>query len=101
MQRTRSDVVRELRTKAVRGEGASALARLAIAQHPIEPLDRFLLADYFREAFCFAEGGWFALYGWMPDGTGELDDARLDHVLGRRIAKTRPEWEAALRASAA
>jgi hypothetical protein len=68
-----------------------------VAQHPplkaAGAVDRNLLVQYFSEAFCFADGEAYPIFGWLPDGTGELKDGDLDRLLTKRIQRTRSEWD--------
>jgi hypothetical protein len=56
-------------------------------------VDRNLLVQCFSEAFCFMDGQGYPIFGWLPDGTGELKDANIDYLLSRRIQQTRGAWE--------
>ncbi len=33
------------------------------------------------------------LFGWLPDGAGELNDSDVDYLLNRRIERNRHIWE--------
>jgi hypothetical protein len=56
-------------------------------------IDRNLLVQYFSEAFSFSDGQAYPLFGWLPNGQGELEDSDIDHLLSRRIHQTRHQWE--------
>ncbi len=58
-------------------------------------MDRNLLVQYFSEAFCFSDGQAYPIFGWLPDGTGELKDSDIDDLLTRRINQARSNWEKA------
>jgi hypothetical protein len=57
-----------------------------------EPDCRTLFVRYFKEAFCLLESP-FAIFGWQPDGTGELTETALDALLTTRIAQTQSKWK--------
>ena len=94
---TKPELVCELRSMAANGSKPSDLLRLILSHHPDDPLARHLFYQYFTEAFCFSEGEASPLYGWLPDGTGELKDANIDYLMTRRIQKNRSAWEPAPR----
>jgi hypothetical protein len=88
-----------LREMAFQGKKPSEMLRMIISRHPEDRLTRDVFARYFREAFCFLEGGDGPLWGWLPDGTGELKDADIDDLMTRRIEKHKPVWENTPRSS--
>jgi hypothetical protein len=97
-----SELVNTLRVMARGGEQPSAMLRRIIAHLPpsdtaaeLPTRDRFLLVDYFAAAFCFRDGQGHPIFGWFPDGRGDLNDADLDRVMSKRIEQTRREWDAA------
>jgi hypothetical protein len=70
----------------------SAMLRAILSHHPGEALDRNVFYQYFIEAFCFSEGEASPLFGWLPDGTGELKDSDIDYLMAKRIQKNRSIW---------
>src|SRR4051794_21736958 len=90
---TKTEVVGMLRTMAHQGRNPSEMLRKIISCHPSEMLDRNFFCQYFTEAFCFSEGEASPLFGWLPDGTGELKDANIDYLMNKRIQKNRSVWE--------
>ncbi len=70
-----------------------------MSYHPGEMLDRNIFYQYFMDAFCFTEGEASPLFGWLPDGTGELKDSHIDYLITRRIQKNKSVWENAPRSS--
>jgi hypothetical protein len=89
----RNDLVEMLRCLARKGEQPSVMLRALVAQLEPDAADRPLLVRYFSTAFCFTEGQGYKIFGWLPDGTGALQDASLDSLLFRRIQETRSEWD--------
>lgn len=96
---TQLEVVYDLRTMALRGSKPSEMLRTIVAHHSPEVVAPVVFYQYFKEAFCFSEGEASPLYGWRPDGTGELKDANIDYLMTRRIHKNRMVWGSAPRAS--
>jgi hypothetical protein len=95
---TQPPMVLTLRAMAREGVAPSAMLRRLIADHWPEVagpnvIDRNLLVQYFAEAFCFRDGEAYPVFGWRPDGTGELKDSDLDRLLTKRIQRTRDPWE--------
>jgi hypothetical protein len=98
---TQQEMVLALRSMASEGVAPSAMLRRLIAHHamPEASVDRNMLVQYFSEAFSFADGEAYPIFGWRPDGTGELKDANIDYLLTKRIQRTRSEWDNATLAS--
>ena len=90
---TRAEVVSLLRSMALEGRKPSEMLRTILSHHPDEMLDRNIFYQYFAEAFCFSEGEASPLFGWLPDGTGELQDFNIDYLMTRRIQKNKNVWE--------
>jgi len=92
---TRTEFVFALRSMALAGSKPSEMVRMLVSEHASDGVDgmvdRNLLVQYFAEAFCFSDGEAYALFGWRPDGAGELHDAKIDYLLGKRIQKTKKE----------
>jgi hypothetical protein len=95
---TRPELVSELRSMAHEGVLPSQMLRLLIshlADQAIQGMvDRVLLVQHFNEAFYFDDGEAYPIFGWAPDGSGELQDERIDYLLSKRIEKTKPAWDA-------
>jgi hypothetical protein len=79
----RIDLVDALRSMARVMQSPSAMLRAITARVAPEPADRQLLVRYFSQAFSFTEGQGYAIFGWFPDGAGELKDHDIDLVTGR------------------
>jgi hypothetical protein len=94
---TRPEVVSILRSMALDDRRPSEMLRTILSHHPGEVLDRNFFYQYFAEAFGFTEGEASPLFGWLPDGTGELQDSNIDYLMTKRIQKTRSVWERAPR----
>ena len=96
---TRPEWIAALRSMARQGSKPSEMLRTLLAQSNPEgvggggSVDRNLLVQYFSEAFCFSDGQAYPIFGWFPDGTGELNDPAIDHLLTKRIRQTRDAWE--------
>ena len=97
---TKCEVIDELRSMAVNDCKPSEMLRTIISRHPAELLDRNLFYQYFIETFCFSEGEASPLFGWLPDGAGELNDSDIDYLMAKRIEKNKSAWENARRATA-
>jgi hypothetical protein len=93
MIKQRIDVIQILRSMAQNRSMPSEMLQELIAAHPSEPLTRNVFYEYFTEAFCFSEGEASPLYGWLPDGTGELTDGDIDELMTKRIQANRSAWE--------
>jgi hypothetical protein len=93
MMEVRRDYVEMLRSMARRGEQPSVMMRALIAQLGPQTDERPLLVRYFSTAFCFTQGQGYKIFGWFPDGTGELKDSDVDRLLFGRIQETRTEWD--------
>jgi len=71
----------------------SALLREVVSRLGPEEADQQRLIQIVSEAFCFTEGQAYLIFGWFPDGTGELKDTDIDYLLSKRIERTRHLWE--------
>jgi hypothetical protein len=94
------DLVKSLRVLARNGEPPSAMLRRVLAHllagrtpDQLTADDRINLVGYFTAAFCFQEGQGSPIFGWYPDGRGELKDADIDRIMSRRIEKTCTDWQ--------
>jgi hypothetical protein len=94
---TKLEVVYDLRSMAVAGCKPSDMLRMILSRHPGEMLDKDVFYQYFIETFCFSEGEASPLFGWLPDGTGELKDSNIDNLMNKRIQKNKGVWENAPR----
>jgi hypothetical protein len=90
---TRPEVVLVLRAMALNDRTPTEMLHAILSHHPDEEPDRNLFCQYFAEAFRFTEGEVSPIFGWLPDGTGELQDANIDYLMTRRIRKNRGVWE--------
>jgi hypothetical protein len=86
-------ILRHLRGMARDEEAPSRMLRAIIAMLAPEQPHPLLLIRYMREAFGLSLGQTKPIAGWAPDGSAELDDARLDALLRPEVTKSRPEWE--------
>src|SRR5438128_1151922 len=87
------ELVHTLRRLARAETAPSTMLRQVISRLAPEPADRQDLVRFFAAAFCFSEGQAHPIFGWLPDGTGELQDADLDYLLKKRIQQTRAAWD--------
>jgi len=95
---TQSEMIAVVRSLARTGRRPSEILRTLIARESSREdgeVDRNLLVQYFSEAFCFSDGQAYPIFGWRPDGTGELSDVAVDELLAKLIQRTRHEWESA------
>src|SRR5258708_3649601 len=93
---TQTELIVALRSMARQGSTPSEMLRTIISQSTSEVgglVDRNLLVQYFSEAFWFSDGQAYPIFGWLPDGTGELKDSDIDYLLTKRIHQTRGEWD--------
>jgi hypothetical protein len=93
METLHADLIATVRSMARKGERPSAMLRAVIEQLGAETADGPLLVRLFSEAFCFAEGQGYKVFGWFPDGTGALKDTDLDLLLSESIRQTRAQWD--------
>src|SRR5271156_5258629 len=89
----RNDLVQMVRSLARRGEQPSAILRALIAQFEPATAERPLLVRYFSTAFAFQDGQGYKIFGWFPDGSGELSDSGIDGSLFQRIQETCAVWD--------
>lgn len=101
MDTTQPEIIERVRTMARGGSRPSNMLREIVAAVAPEQADQQLLVRYFTEAFRFTEGQAYTIFGWLPDGTGQLSDATLDHLLSRRIEQSRAEWDRPVRTEGA
>jgi hypothetical protein len=93
MNHVSENLIHALRSMARRGTAPSQMLRELISSLAAETPDRQALVRYFTEAFCFTEGQAYPIFGWLPDGTGQLKDVDLDYLLAKRIGQTRAAWD--------
>ena len=87
------DLTHALRTLAREGVPPSRMLREVVWSVGSERADRQLLVRVVSAAFRFTEGEGYVIFGWLPDGTGELSDSQLDYHLSKRIQAARPQWD--------
>lgn len=85
----------ELRIAARAGESPARMLRDVVHRIGTERADRQFLVRLVSDAFQFAEGEGYVVFGWLPEGGGELSDTQLDALLGKRIQAARPRWDVA------
>ena len=96
---TQPELVFALRGMAREGSKPSVMLHQLISHHATlvadspKSVDRNLLVQYFTEAFCFADGEAYPIFGWLPESQGELKDSDIDRIMSKRIQRTRGEWE--------
>jgi hypothetical protein len=88
-----NELVEKVRSLTRRGDQPSALLRTIISYLSPATADRIVLVRYFAAAFAFTEGESYPIFGWFPDGSGELKDADIDRIMSKRIRQTRTEWD--------
>ena len=86
---TQPDLVALVRSLDGDGRRPSEILRTLIARERSGEVDRNSLVQYFSEAFEFSDGEAYPIFGWQPDGTGELNDEEIDELLTKRIQRTR------------
>src|SRR4051812_16128157 len=84
---TRPELVALVRSLDGDGRRPSEILRALLAHEPTSEVDRSLLVQYFGEAFEFSDGEAYPIFGWRPDGTGELSDRAIDDLLAKRIQR--------------
>ena len=85
-------LIATLRVMAREGAPPSSLLRMILLSVAPEAIVPPLLVRYFSKAFCFTEGQAYPIFGWRPDGTGELNDEKIDCLLSKRMQQTKAEW---------
>jgi hypothetical protein len=88
----RTDVIEAVRSMAREGSPPSEMLREIITRMSPESADQQLLVRYFSEAFHFTEGQAYSIFGWHPDGRGEVADSTLDYLLSKHMQETRSGW---------
>ena len=99
MESLEQDLTHALRGLAREGVSPSQMLREIVNRVGIERADRQFLVRVVSAAFRFAEGEGYVIFGWLPDGTGELSDTQLDYHLTKRIQSTRSLWDAEMSAA--
>lgn len=87
------DLAATLRNLAREGVSPAQMLREVIRQVGQDRADRQFLVRLVSSAFRFEEGEGYVIFGWLPDGTGELSDTQLDYHLSKRIHTARPQWD--------
>src|SRR5438270_9544505 len=93
METRHSDLIAMVRSMARKGERPSTMVRAVSEELGAEAADRPKLVRFFSEAFCFADGQAYKIFGWFPDGTGSLKDMDLDLLLSEPIRQTQGRWD--------
>jgi hypothetical protein len=94
-----ANLVEKIRLMARRADRPSSILREITTQLSPTIADQFVLIRYFAEAFCFKDGQGHPIHGWSPDGSGELKDDDIDHIMAKRIQQTRTDWDKPVQAS--
>jgi hypothetical protein len=94
MEPLEQELSRTLRTSAREGVAPSRMLREVVQRVGGDRADRQFLVRLVSTTFKFEEGEGYVVFGWLPDGTGDLSDAQLDHHLSKRIQAARPQWDA-------
>src|SRR3954463_15017594 len=89
MLSTRPELVALVRSLDGDGRRPSEILRALIAREPSSEGDRNLRVQCFSEAFEFTDGEAYPIFGWRPDGTGELRDPAIDEMLTKRMQRAR------------
>lgn len=88
------DLSHALRELAREGVPPSEMLREAVRRVGQDRADRQFLVRLVSDAFRFAEGEGYVIFGWLPDGTGSLTDSQINYHLSKRIQAARPHWDA-------
>lgn len=94
-------ILLRLRGMARNGDTPSRMLREIIDRLAPAIPHKITLIKYMRAAFCLSLQQASPVPGWAPDGSGELNDSRLDGFLVPEIIKNRPSWESLDMASSA
>ncbi len=78
---------KEIRTLEQQGNSPAEILRL-LADRGFSPAEMMI---QFAAAFGLATSVTAGINGWWPDGTGELTDEELNHLLTREIAMQRKD----------
>lgn len=87
------DLSRALQAFAREGMPPSRMLREVVGRVGQDRADRQFLVRVVSDTFRFFEGEGYVIFGWLPDGTGELSDTQLDYHLSKRIQAARPQWD--------
>ena len=86
-------LLRHLRGMARKAESPSRMLREVVENLTPDRPHKLTLIKYMRDAFCLSLRQASPIAGWAPDGSGELDDLKLDDFIRPEIDKNRPMWE--------
>ena len=90
-----SDLSHTLRAFAGAGMPPSQMLREVVQRVGQDRADRQFLVRLISRTFQFVEGEGYVVFGWLPDGTGELSDSQLNYHLSKRIQAARSQWDVA------
>jgi len=93
MEELNPEILRHLRSMAHKGDTPSRMLREVIGRLAPDKPHKLTLIRYMREAFCLSLQQASPIAGWAADGSGELNDSRLDAFLLPEILMNRPAWE--------
>lgn len=85
-----ADTVMELRELYDRSRSAATVLKAIVESRGGYSLE---WGKQMRAAFNLSLAQIIPIGGWSPDGTGQLDDSRLDSLLVPAIESTRSSWE--------
>ena len=88
-----SNLVEKIRRMDRRGDRPSVMLHAIVSHLAPASVDRLLLVSYFSDVFLFKDGQAHPIFGWFPDGSGELKDADIDRIMSKRIQQNRTQWD--------
>src|SRR5438105_4041915 len=92
MQTINLSLVRQMRKMALEGRPASCILKELYAHLPANQRNLIGVMEHFKKAFCLSLHEVKPIAGWELDGTGEIQNDRLDELLEPALAKHQPEW---------
>ena len=93
MELINQSLLRDLREMARRGSPVPPMLRLILERSaPAQP-HTVALIRYLRQAFALNLRQASPVGGWMPDNSGELNDAQLNDLLLPEILNNRSKWD--------
>jgi hypothetical protein len=93
MEPLNQSVLSDLRDMARRGSHVPPMLRVILERSaPAQP-HTVTLIKYLRQAFALTLRQASPVGGWMPDNSGELNDAQLNDLLLPEIMNNRSKWD--------
>jgi hypothetical protein len=92
MAEINNEIVGQLKVMARDGESPSRILHQLSELVPSGPAQKVTLIKYMRAAFGLSLEQAGPIAGWSSDGTGELQDSRLNELMTPAILARKAEW---------